>query len=209
MAMKKLLKTLKWNESFTLVSSVIPSAWRNAAGDKAKKEIKKQAIQKVASLTARYTSNTSLVAALIATITFTAAFTLPGGFSSDPSDAGLPIFARKVAFQAFLIFDTIAMCSSLAVAFLCILATWEDLDYLLNYRKTTRALMWCAYSATTVAFGTGLFTVLAPERLWLAIFILVLSCILPFISKIIGDWPKIMVRLRVGRQFRSDLVPNI
>ncbi|KAJ4745337.1 ankyrin repeat family protein [Rhynchospora pubera] len=205
MAMKKLLKTLKWNESFTLV----PSAWRNAAGDKAKKEIKKQAIQKVASLTARYTSNTSLVAALIATITFAAAFTLPGGFSNDPSDAGLPIFARKVAFQAFLISDTIAMCSSLAVAFLCILATWEDLDYLLNYRKTTRALMWCAYSATTVAFGTGLFTVMAPERLWLAIFILVLSCILPFISKIIGDWPKIMVRLRVGRQFRSDLVPNI
>ncbi|KAJ4817029.1 Ankyrin repeat family protein [Rhynchospora pubera] len=90
-----------------------------------------------------------------------------------------------------------------------LVSTWEDLDYLLNYRKTTRALMWCAYAATAVSFGTGLFTVMAHKSLWLAILILVLSCIPPFISKIIGDWPKIMVRLRVGRQFRSDLVPNI
>ncbi|KAJ4793213.1 Ankyrin repeat family protein [Rhynchospora pubera] len=208
------LSMLPWilatqNESFTLVSKVIPSGWKNTASHKSKREIKKQAIQEVKSLTARYTSNTSLVAALLATITFAAAFTLPGGFSSDSSDAGLPIFARKAAFQVFLISDTIAMCSSLSVAFLCVLATWEDLDYLLNYRKTTRALMWCAYAATAVSFGTGLFTVMAHKSLWLAILILVLSCILPFISKIIGDWPKIMVRLRVGRQFRSDLVPNI
>ncbi|KAJ3699634.1 hypothetical protein LUZ61_003339 [Rhynchospora tenuis] len=197
------------NESFTLVSKVIPSSWRNEASHKSKREIKKQAIQEVKSLTERYTSNTSLVAALLATITFAAAFTLPGGFSSDSSDAGLPIFARQAAFQVFLISDTIAMCSSLSVAFLCVLATWEDLDYLLNYRKTTRALMWCAYAATAMAFGTGLFTVMAHKSLWLAILILVLSCILPFLSKIIGDWPMIMVRLRVGRQFRSDLVPNI
>jgi Domain of unknown function len=47
--------------------------------DDTKKKIKEQAIQDVKSLTARYTSNTSLVAALLATITFAAAFTLPGG----------------------------------------------------------------------------------------------------------------------------------
>ncbi|KAJ1694777.1 hypothetical protein LUZ63_011475 [Rhynchospora breviuscula] len=208
-ARKSLLKTLKWNESFTLVSNAIPSGWRKSAADEAKKKIKQEAIAEVKSLTERYISNTSLVAALLATITFAAAFTLPGGFISESSNAGLPIFARKAAFQAFLISDTIAMSSSLAVAFLCILATWEDLDYLLNYRKTTRALMWCAYAATAVAFGTGLFTVMAPKNLWLAILILVLCCILPFLSKIIGDWPKIMLRLRVGRQFRPDLLPNI
>ncbi|KAJ4731152.1 Ankyrin repeat-containing protein [Rhynchospora pubera] len=209
MAEEDLMKTLKWNESFTLVSSVIPSLWRNAATDEAKYCIKEKSIEEVKSLAERYISNTSLVAALLATITFAAAFTLPGGFSSDPSDAGIPIFAREAVFQAFLISDTIAMCSSLAVTFLCILATWEDLDYLLHYRKITKALMWSAYATTTVAFGTGLFTVMAPKSLWLAVLVLVLSCLLPFLSKIIGDWPKIMVRLRVGRHFRSDLVPNI
>ncbi|XP_078150896.1 uncharacterized protein LOC144546225 [Carex rostrata] len=204
-----LWKTLKWNESFTLLSNVIPSSWNYQIRENAKKTIKQQAIKEVKSLTQNYTSNTSLVAALLATINFAAAFTLPGGFSSDSSDAGQPLFARKAAFQMFLISDTIAMCSSLAVAFLCILATWEDLDFLLNYRKTTRALMWCAYGATAIAFGTGLFTVIAPKNLWLAILILVLCTILPLLSKIIGEWPLLMLRYRLRGLFRKDLVPNI
>lgn len=200
---------LSQNESFTLVANAIPSGWRNVAQDEAKKEIRKQAIQEVKSLTERYISNTSLVAALLATITFAAAFTLPGGFSSDPSDAGLPVFAREAAFMAFLIFDTIAMCSSLAVTFLCVLATWEDMDYLLNYRKTTRVLMWCAYVATSVAFATGLFTVVAPKSLWLALLILVFCIMLPFLSMILGEWPQIMLFLRLGRLFQPGLLPNI
>jgi len=78
-------------------------------------EISKKDIK---SLTQTYTGNTSLVAILIATITFAAAFTLPGGYSTDAGAEGLPMMARKAAFQAFLISDTLAMCSSLAVAFL-------------------------------------------------------------------------------------------
>ena len=173
--------------------------------------MKNEAIQEVKSLTAKYTSNTSLVAALLATISFAAAFALPGGFSTNSTnaDAGQPVFASKFSFKVFLISDTIAMCSSLAVAFFCILATWEDLDFLLNYRKTTKALMWCAYCATSVAFGTGLFTEIAPKNLWLAIIILVLCIILPILSKLIGEWPLIMVKYRLGSLFRKDLIPYI
>ncbi|KAJ1694807.1 hypothetical protein LUZ63_011505 [Rhynchospora breviuscula] len=206
---ESLWKTLKWNESFTLVSNAIPHGWRNKIKYVTKGKIKQQAIKEVKSLTERNTNSTSVIATLLATITFAAAFTMPGGLSSDPSDTGLPVFARKPVFQVFLISDTIAMCSSLAVAFLTVLATWEDLDYLLNYRKTTRPLMWCAYVATAVAFGTGVFTIMAPKRLWLAILVLVMCCILPFLSKIIGDWPKIRLRFKFGRQFRSDLLPNL
>jgi len=50
----------------------------------------------IKSLTQTYTANTSLVAILIATITFAAAFTLPGGYSTDAGNEGLPIMARKV-----------------------------------------------------------------------------------------------------------------
>lgn len=87
--------------------------------------------------------------------------------------------------------------------------TWEDLDFLLNYRKTTKALMWCAYVTTAMAFGTGLFTVMAPKSLWLAILILILCSIFPFLSKIIGEWPLLMLRYRLGCSFRKDLLPNI
>ena len=83
-----------------------------------KDEVTKLSKKDIKSLTQTYTGNTSLVAILIATITFAAAFTLPGGYSTDAGAEGLPMMARKAAFQAFLISDTLAMCSSLAVAFL-------------------------------------------------------------------------------------------
>ena len=69
----------------------------------------------IKSLTQTYTGNTSLEAILIVTITFAAAC-----FSS-------------------------AMCSSLTVASICVIARWEDLELLLYNRSFTKKLMWFAY----------------------------------------------------------------
>ena len=66
--------------------------------------------------------------------------------------------ARKIAFKAFLISNALAMCSSLAVAFICVIARLEDLEFLLYYRSFTKKLMWFAFMATTTAFATGLYT---------------------------------------------------
>jgi len=93
---------------------------------------------------------------------------------------GRSAMARKFTFQAFVIADGLAMCSSLAVAFVCIIARWEDL-FLLYYRSLTKKLMWFAYMATTTAFATGLCTVLAPHLLWLAIAVCVLTSLLPIL----------------------------
>ena len=142
----------------------------------------------VKSLSATYTGNTSLVAILIATLTFAAAFTLPGGYSSGPGSEGLAIMARNLAFQAFLIFDTLAMCSSLAVAFLCIKIRPMDYDFLIYFRNYTRKLIRYAYMATALAFGTGLYTVVAPRVHWLAITICVLSVLLPITMVATRDW---------------------
>jgi hypothetical protein len=121
-------------------------------------KVKNLSRKEIKSLTQTYTGNTSLVAILLATITFAAAFTLPGGYNSDAQNQGLPIMARKVAFQAFLISDTLAMCASLVVAFICIIAKWEDLEFLLYYRSFTKKLMWFAYATTTTAFATRLYS---------------------------------------------------
>ncbi|WVZ49928.1 hypothetical protein U9M48_001243 [Paspalum notatum var. saurae] len=158
----------------------------------------------IKSLTQTYTSNTSLVAILITTITFAAALTLPGGYSTDVGNEGHPIMARKFAFQAFLISDTLAMCSSLGVAFICIIARWEDLEFLLHYRYVTKKLMWFAYMATTTAFATGLYTVLAPRLLWLAITICILMSLLPILTKLLGEWPILKLRFRLGQNFESQ-----
>ncbi|KAJ1691745.1 hypothetical protein LUZ63_015900 [Rhynchospora breviuscula] len=173
-----LLKTLKWNESFNLVSDVIPSLAKKQAQDEENKKKENSDLKK---LSERQAANTALVAALLATITFAAAFTVPGGFSSS-HDEGQPVFQRMAAFHAFLISDTIAMCSSLAVAFFCILTPWSDFDYLLDYKKITTLFMWCAYLSTMVAFGTGMYTVMSHEKKkQIAIPILVLCCFFPIL----------------------------
>lgn len=161
------------------------------------------------SRTQTYMGNTSVVAILIATITFAAAFTLPGGYGNDPGNEGIPIMARKFAFQAFLMSDTLAMCSSLAVAFICILARWEDLEFLLYYISFTRKLMWSAYIATTTAFATGLYTVLAPRLQWLAVLVCVLTSLLPILTKLLGEWHIFKLTFRLGHTLKSSLLDMV
>lgn len=51
---------------------------------------------------------------LIATVAFAAAFTVPGGFiADDHPDAGTAIPAKKFAFRAFVVSDTMAFASSI------------------------------------------------------------------------------------------------
>jgi hypothetical protein len=168
-----------------------------------------QSKQDIKELTQTYTSNTSLVAILIATITFAAAFTLPGGYSNDAGSEGLPIMSRKVAFQAFLISDSVAMFSSLAVVFISIMARWEDLKFLLYYRSFTKRLMWVAYIATTIAFATGLYTILAARLLWLAITICLMSVLLPILTWLLGEWPVLKLRCHLGKTFKSELLDMV
>jgi hypothetical protein len=172
----------------------------------AKDEVTDSSRKDIKTLTQTYTGNTSLVAILIATITFAAAFTLPGGYSTDAGNEGLPIMARKIAFKAFLISDALAMCSSLAVAFICVIARWEDLEFLLYYRSFSKKLMWFAYMATTTAFATGLYTVLAPQLPGLAVAICVLTSLLPILTKLLGEWPILRLRFRLGQTYNSELL---
>nr|CAB3491263.1 unnamed protein product [Digitaria exilis] len=163
-------KTLNWNEVSMLMLKADPEDATSLLNlhKEAKDKVKESQRNDIKSLTQTYTGNTSLVAILIATITFAAAFTLPGGYSTDPGNEGLPILSRKYAFQAFLISDTLAMCSSLAVAFICVIAKWEDLEFLLYYRS-----------------------------------------LLPILTKLLGEWPILKLRFRLGRTFKSELLDMV
>ncbi|CAM0885558.1 unnamed protein product [Alopecurus aequalis] len=204
-------KTLNWNEVIMLMSKAIPQEadslhnLRMGAKQKTTEISRKDA----KSLTQIYTTNTSLVAILITTITFAAAFTLPGGYSSAPGSEGRPVMFGKAAFKAFLISDVLAMCSSFAVAFICIIARWEDYEFLIYYRSFTKKLMWFAYMATTTAFSTGLYTVLAPRLHWLAVAICVLVALFPIITWVLGEWHVMKLRYRLGKSFNSDLLDMV
>ena len=55
------------------------------------------------------------MAALIATVTFAAGFTLPGGYNVNEGTATL---AKKSAFKAFVVMDTLAMVLSVSAIFI-------------------------------------------------------------------------------------------
>ena len=101
------------------------------------------------------------------------------------------------------------MCSSLAVASICVIARWEDLELLLYNRSFTKKLMWFAYMATTTAFATGLYTVLAPRLQWFAIAVCVLTGLLPIVTKLLGEWPVLKLRFRLGQAFKSELLDMV
>ena len=53
-----------------------------------------------------------LVAGLVATVTFTAGFTLPGGYKSSAPNLGRAMLVTNLNFTIFLIFNAVAMQSS-------------------------------------------------------------------------------------------------
>ncbi|KAM3355360.1 hypothetical protein ACQJBY_025874 [Aegilops geniculata] len=199
-------KTLDWKEVHVLMSKADPNdddiSLYNLRKGATKQETIKSRRQRV-SMTQKYRSNTSLVAILLATITFTAAFTLPGGYSSDFGNAGLPTMYGKVTFIVFLIFDTLAMWSSFVVAFICLMGKWEDDKFTTCFIFVNKKLTWFAYLATVTAFSTGLYPVLAPRLQWLAILICSLVAFFFILTIFIAKWPSMKLSFRLGQTLPS------
>ncbi|XP_068660391.1 protein ACCELERATED CELL DEATH 6-like [Aristolochia californica] len=123
-------------------------------------------------------STLSLVAILIATVSFAAAFTMPGGFISDGQDRGLATLTNRAALKAFVIADTVAMCSSIIVAFLLIWGATGDYDLLVHTLRFSMELMWIALQSMAVAFVTGVYAMVFKSR-WLTIVVCILGCMIP------------------------------
>lgn len=69
--------------------------------------------------------------------------------------------------------------------------------------------MWFAYIATTRAFATGLYTILSPRLLWLAVVLCLLTVLLPILTKLLGEWPILKLRFQLGQAFKSELLDMV
>ncbi|ESR33367.1 hypothetical protein CICLE_v10007131mg [Citrus x clementina] len=143
-----------------------------------------------------------VVAALIATVTFTAGITVPGGYINgiDP-DQGAAVLAKRSAFQAFVIFNSLALIlSASAVFFHLYLSLLRDkiMEYILW--KVSRGMIQLAMFAMVFAFLTGTYSVLHNAKLLAVIasiitgsfFIFVYDFSAPF--PLIKDWGRLYVR---------------
>ena len=126
-----------------------------------------------------------VMATLVATVTFTAAFTLPGGFHSEGEHQGLAVLARKTAFKAFIVTDTIAMTTSMTAAVIFFTSSWNDNKNKWNLHFMALQMLWLSLASMGIAFVTGLFTVLS-QSMVLAIMVCFIGCLFPGVLYLLG-----------------------
>lgn len=117
-----------------------------------------------------------LVSTLVATVTFAAGFTMPGGYSNSSLDEGMATLLNKLAFQVFVISDTIALYSAIMVAVTLIWAQLGDLMLVLNALKVAIPLLGISLTMMLLAFIAGVYLVVS-KLVWLANVVLILGVI--------------------------------
>ncbi|KAK3433975.1 hypothetical protein EUGRSUZ_D01248 [Eucalyptus grandis] len=135
-----------------------------------------------------------LVAVLIATVTFSAAFTMPGGYSDDGPDPGMPILADRPAFKAFVIFNTTAFCFSILALFLLYDPSFWGARQQARYNTAAGCYIYFAICGLVLAFACGTYVVLTRTNgLGIALFV-VFGCLLTmhrigvFLDPEVGFW---------------------
>ena len=126
-----------------------------------------------------------VMATLVATVTFTAAFTLPGDLHSEGGHQGLAVLARKTAFKAFIVADTIAMTTSMTAAVILFTSSWNDEKNKWNLHFMALQMLWLSLSSMGITFITGLFTVLS-QSMELAIMVCFIGCLFPVVLYLLG-----------------------
>ncbi|GAB4833012.1 hypothetical protein Ancab_007035 [Ancistrocladus abbreviatus] len=140
----------------------------------------------------------SVVAGLLVTITFAAAFTIPGGFNSQE---GTPILLRKAAFLLFLLFDSIAICSSIFAVMSLLWGTVGGAGDQLSLALVDNGISSIQISiiSTLLTFMAGVYAAIVSKETSLAIIVCVGGAITTFVLPLrfppLGWLPSILERL--------------
>ncbi|CAN6183620.1 unnamed protein product [Urochloa humidicola] len=125
------------------------------------------------------TKSGTIGSVLIATVAFAAAFTVPGGFiADDRPSAGTAILARRFAFRAFVVSDTMAFfCSVVATSFLIFGGAREiPRDRRQMYNRLAPGLVSVGAVSMITAFAFGFDLVLGKANRGLVVFVY-LACL--------------------------------
>ncbi|KAM7466008.1 hypothetical protein LguiB_013570 [Lonicera macranthoides] len=109
----------------------------------------------------KYINNDIIVAALIVTIAFAAGFSMPGGYiQSGSENQGMAVLTKSLAFQAFIISDTLALVFSI-IALLLYGFTAGNIkqDTVTKFYFVGGCLVLLALVAIMIAFITGTYAI--------------------------------------------------
>ncbi|XP_034579741.1 protein ACCELERATED CELL DEATH 6 isoform X1 [Setaria viridis] len=135
------------------------------------------------------TKSGTIGSVLIATVAFAAAFTVPGGFvADDHPNAGTAILARRFAFRAFVVSDTMAfVCSVVATSFLIFGGAREiPRNRRRTYNRAAPLLVSMGAVSMITAFAFGFDLVLGNANRGLVVFVY-LACLFTVVQSS-GVW---------------------
>nr|TKW35106.1 hypothetical protein SEVIR_2G349600v2 [Setaria viridis] len=121
-----------------------------------------------------YIKSFTIGSVLIATVAFAAAFTVPGGLvADDHPSAGTAILARRFAFRAFVVADTMAfVCSVAATSFLIVGGVREiPRNRRRQYNRAAPLFVFMGAVSMIAAFAFGLDLVLGNANRRLVVFV--------------------------------------
>ncbi|CAD6256995.1 unnamed protein product [Miscanthus lutarioriparius] len=139
---------------------------------------------------------------LIATVTFGATFAVPGGYiADDHTNGGTPILARRYAFDAFIVSNTLAFVFS-TIATVSLMRSGSPLSNLLS-RKTNLRIAATSISTSitclTAAFALAAYVVLAPVAPSTALYLFIIT----FVILLYNQLEFILARLLLLKPLRT------
>ncbi|KAK1679991.1 hypothetical protein QYE76_040839 [Lolium multiflorum] len=142
------------------------------------------------------TKSGTIASVLIATVAFAAAFTVPGGFvADDHAHAGTAVLARRFAFRAFVVSDTVAFVCSIVATCFHIYGSAREIPHghRLWYNLLASGLVPVGSQFMIAAFAFGFHLVLGSVNRWLIVFMYIFS-----LASVLFCFPGIWVPLRLG-----------
>lgn len=116
-----------------------------------------------------------VMAALVATVTFTAGITMPGGYINEKGpDQGAAVLSRNKAFQAFVVFNSVAMILSTCAVFIHLhLSRWANKSREFLLWRLSLDMILFALFAMVLAFLAGIYSVLSAKALVSIVFVII------------------------------------
>ena len=142
------------------------------------------------------TKSGTIASVLIATVAFAAAFTVPGGcIADDHPHPGTAILARRFAFRAFVVSDTMAfVCSIIATSFHIYGSAYEiPHNHRLWYNSLASGFVPVGSQFMIAAFAFGFHLVLGSFNRWLVVFVYTLC-----LASVLFCFPGIWIPLHLG-----------
>ncbi|XAR49031.1 hypothetical protein NMG60_11032053 [Bertholletia excelsa] len=175
----------RWNEDH--VQRLLQPTWTDTLNER------KELMEKYNSM---HTSHV-IVASLIATVAFAAGFTIPGGYNGNEGpEQGMAILARKAAFKAFLIADTVALMSSTSALFLYIYSSSlisSNLDILYYSYKYAFFLDHIAVATMVLAFVSGTIAVLQHSHALIVSVFVLFSVFLFIVHQLLSKFVQLVI----------------